>query len=299
VINTNTGRSDRPIHPSRRIAEASPPVRHTAVGRRAGAQRLSLLVACVVAAFALAASAPAADAKTSRPRPTVVLVHGAFADSSSWNGVIARLRRAGYPVMAPANPLRGIPYDAAYLASVVKTITGPVELVAHSYGGAVIGQAAAALPNVKALVFVDAFALDVGESPNSAGAGYTNVLLPSALLTRPFPLPDGQTGTEVYVEPSKFHAVMGADLPERTTALLAATQRPIASSAFSDTATAAAWKTIPSTFIIGRQDRAIDPDELRFMAHRAHGRTVEINASHLGLISRAATVARVIRQAAH
>jgi pimeloyl-ACP methyl ester carboxylesterase len=269
--------------------------------RRIGPQRLMrrlILGACAIAVLALTAAAPTAGAQATPRRPTVVLVHGAFADASSWNGVIARLRRAGLPVIAPANPLRGIASDAAYVAGVIKTIPGPVVLVGHSYGGAVIGQAAAGLPNVKALVFVDAFALDVGETSQTAGAKFTNVLLPKALLTRPFPLPNGQTGTDVYVQPSRFHAVMGADLPARTTSLLAATQRPIAQSAFGEKPTAAAWRTIPSTFVIGRQDRAIDPAELRFMARRAHGRTIEINASHLGLISHAPAVTRVIRSVA-
>jgi pimeloyl-ACP methyl ester carboxylesterase len=260
--------------------------------------RRLVVVTFALAALALPAGAQAGARKATGHPPTIVLVHGAFADASSWNGVVAPLQRAGYTVIAPANPLRGIVYDATYTASVVKTITGPVVLVGHSYGGAVIGQAAADLPNVKALVFVDAFALDVGEDTGTAGADFPAPLLSSSLLTRPFALPGGQTGTDVYVDPSRFHAAMGADLPKRTTRLLAATQRPIAQSAFSEKPTAAAWKTIPSTFIIGRQDRAIDPGELRFMAQRAHGRTIEINSSHLSLISHAGVVASVIRDTA-
>ncbi len=266
---------------------------------RSATRLIRPLIAATAIVLALAMSATAApEARTSPSRPTVVLVHGAFADASSWNGVLAHLQRAGYPLIAPANPLRGIAYDAAYLAGLVKSINGPVVLVAHSYGGAVIGQAAAGLPNVKALVFVDAFAFDVGEDAQSAGAKFTNVLLPDALLTRPYATPDGRTGTEVYVQPSRFRAVMGADLPEKTTAALAATQRPIDASAFTEKVTAAAWRTLPSTFVIGREDRAIDPDELRFMARRAHGRVIEIDASHLGLISHAGAVANAIRRAA-
>jgi len=146
--------------------------------------------------------------------------------------VIVRLQRARYPVIAPANPLRGLAYDAAYIASVVKTIKGPVVLVGHSYAGAVIGQAAAHLRNIRTLVFVDGFALNVGESAQSAGARFTNDLLGTALLTRRFPLRDGRTGTDVYIKPSRYHAVMGADLPTDTTALLAATQRPAAQATF-------------------------------------------------------------------
>jgi pimeloyl-ACP methyl ester carboxylesterase len=252
-----------------------------------------------IAALALTATnSVAAPAKKHSAKPTVVLVHGAFADASTWNGVIARLQRDGYPVIAPANPLRGIGYDATYLESVVKTFPGPVVLVGHSYGGAVIGQAGASLPNVKSLVFVDAFALDAGEPAGSIGQRFPNNDLGPALYTRPYTLPGGQTGTDVYVQPDNFHAVIGADVPETATTLAAAAQRPIDQSAFVVPPTAAAWKTIPSWFVIGRQDRAIDPAGLRFMAQRAHGHITEINASHLGLISHANTVADVIERAA-
>jgi pimeloyl-ACP methyl ester carboxylesterase len=262
-------------------------------------RRRIVLVAIGLVALALTATnSLAAPTKTRSPKPTVVLVHGAFADASTWNGVIARLHHDGYPVIAPANPLRGISTDATYLASVIKTIPGPVVLVGHSYGGAVIGQAAAGLPNVKSLVFVDAFALEVGEPAGSIGQRFPNNDLGSALYTRPYPLPGGQTGTDVYVQPSLFHAVIGADVPKAATDLAAAAQRPIDQSAFVVPPTAAAWKTIPSWFVIGTQDRAIDPAGLRFMAERAHGHVTEINASHLGLISHAGKVTQVIESAA-
>src|SRR4051812_3598269 len=209
-------------------------------------RRVALGAVAVAALAMTATNTVAAPTNTRQPKPTVVLVHGAFADASTWNGVIDRLQRDGYPVIAPANPLRGIAADATYLASVVKTIPGPVVLVGHSYGGAVIGQAAADLPNVKSLVFVDAFALDVGETPGSIGDRFPNNLLGTALFTRPYALPGGQTGTDVYVQPSRFHPVMGADLPEHAIALAAATQRPVDQSAFGVAPTAAAWKTIPS-----------------------------------------------------
>jgi len=236
----------------------------------------------------------AAPTKTRQAKPTVVLVHGAFADASTWNGVIGRLQRDGYPVIAPANPLRGIQPDADYLTSVVKTISGPVVLVGHSYGGAVIGQAGASLPNIKSLVFVDAFALEPGEPAGSIGQRFPNNDLGPALYTRPSV--DG--GTDVYVQPDKFRAVIGADLPASAINVAAAAQRPIDQSAFVVPPTAAAWKTLPSWFVIGRQDRAIDPAGLRFMAKRAHGKITEINASHLGLISHADTVTQVIERAA-
>jgi pimeloyl-ACP methyl ester carboxylesterase len=254
-----------------------------------------------VAGAALAATATnslAASPTVRQPKPTVVLVHGAFADASTWNGVIDRLQRDGYPVIAPANPLRGISYDATYLNSFVKTIPGPVVLVGHSYGGAVIGQAGAGLPNVKSLVFVDAFALEVGEPAGAIGQRFPNNLLGPALVARPYALPNGQTGTDLYVDPSQFRAVIGADVPQHSIDLAAAAQRPVDQAAFVEPPTAAAWKTLPSWFVIGRQDRAIDPAGMKFMAHRAHGHITEINASHLGLISRAGTVADVIERAA-
>jgi pimeloyl-ACP methyl ester carboxylesterase len=256
-------------------------------------RRIAIAAVAVAALVLTTTNTVAAPAKTRQAKPTVVLVHGAFADASTWSGVVDRLQRDGYPVIAPANPLRGIATDANYLAGVVKTIPGPVVLVGHSYGGAVIGQAGASLNNVKSLVFVDAFALDAGEPAGSIGQRFPDNDLGSALLTRP-----SVDGTDVYVDPDRFRAVIGADLPERAIAVAAASQRPIDQSAFVVPPTAAAWKTIPSWFVIGRQDRAIDPAGLRFMAKRAHGRITEIDASHLGLISHAGTVAQVIERAA-
>ena len=262
-------------------------------------RRRIVLWLAAITVLALTATNTFAQPNPTRPsKPTVVLVHGAFADASTWNRVIDRLQRDGYPVIAPANPLRGIASDATYLASVIKTIPGPVVLVGHSYGGAVIGQAAAGLPNVKSLVFVDAFALDVGEPAGSIGQRFPDNDLGPALYARPYTLAGGQTGTDLYVQPDRFHAVIGADVPEDATTLAAAAQRPVDQSAFVEPPTAAAWKTIPSWFVIGRQDRAIDPAALRFMAKRAHGHVTEINASHLGLISRAGTVAGEIERAA-
>jgi pimeloyl-ACP methyl ester carboxylesterase len=257
-------------------------------------RRIAIAAVAVAALAASATATLAAPTKTPQNKPTVVLVHGAFADASTWNGVIDRLQRDGYPVIAPANPLRGIIPDADYVASVVKTIPGPVVLAGHSYGGAVIGQAAAGLPNVKSLVFVDAFALDVGEPAGSIGERFPDNDLGPALLTRP----SVNGGTDIYVQPDRFRAVIGADLPKRAIDVAAAAQRPIDQSAFVVPPTAAAWNTIPSWFVIGRQDRAIDPAGLRFMARRAHGRVTEINASHLGLISHSGTVAQVIERAA-
>src|SRR5689334_14718443 len=211
------------------------------MNKKPSLRRRIAIAAVAVAALALTATntVAAPTAKARQAKPTVVLVHGAFADASTWNGVIDRLQRDGYPVIAPANPLRGLSSDATYLTSVLKTIPGPVVLVGHSYGGAVIGQAAAGLPNVKSLVFVDAFALDVGEPAGAIGQRFPNNDLGPALYTRPYTLPGGQTGTDVYVQPSQFHAVIGADVPESATTLAAAAQRPVDQSAFAVAPTAA------------------------------------------------------------
>ena len=248
-----------------------------------------------IAAAVLGAAAPAAAAPPPA-KPTIVLVHGAFADGSSWNGVIADLQRDGYTVIAAANPLRGIASDATYVASVVKSVHGPVVLVGHSYGGAVISQAGAAAGNVKSLVYVDGFALDVGESIGETGARFPAIPLGAALISAP--LPDG--GQDIYVRPDQFGVVFAPDLPPASVQLAAAEQRPVAAVAFSEKPTAAAWKTLPSWFVYGSADLAIHPAELAFMAERAHSRkTVVIpGGSHVTLLSHPHEVASLIEEAA-
>ncbi|MFD7447156.1 alpha/beta fold hydrolase [Streptomyces sp. NPDC059909] len=270
-----------------------PTRKHTAV----------LAAAAGVAALTLTATAPANAAKAThhpvQKKPTVVLVHGAFADASSWNGVIKRLQHDGYPVVAPANPLRGLANDSDYLHSFLKSVPGPVVLVGHSYGGSVISQAAADAPNVKALVYIAAFAPEKGETPAELGEKFPGAELSSALNAVPFPLPGGGTGTDLYVKADKFHDVFAADVPKSLTDLAAATQRPVAASVFGDKPTEAAWKTIPSWDLITTQDKAIVPDAQRFMAERAHAHTVEINSSHAVTFSHPGAVTRLIEQAAH
>jgi pimeloyl-ACP methyl ester carboxylesterase len=254
--------------------------------------RSAILAALAVAVLGLAASAAAAPAD----KPTIVLVHGAFADSSSWNGVIADLQRDGYQVVAAANPLRGIASDGAYVASVVKALPGPVVLVGHSYGGAVISQAGAAPGNVKALVYVDAFTLDAGESAGELGAKFPAIPLAGALTA--VPLPDG--GQDLYVKPDQFGVVFAPDVPPAAVRLAAAEQRPLVASALSEKPTAAAWKTIPSWFVYGSADQAIHPAELAFMAERAHSRKTVVvpGGSHVTLISHPHEVAALIEDAA-
>jgi len=251
--------------------------------------RLSLVLCA--AALALATPAAAAPAK-----PTIVLVHGAFADSSSWNGVIADLERDGYTVVAAPNPLRGIASDAAYVGAVLKTVKGPVVLVGHSYGGAVISQAGASAGNVKALVYVDAFSLDVGESVGALGEKFPGAALGAALA--PIPLPDGSA--DLYIRPDQFGPVFAPDIPAAAAKLGAAGQRPVNQAAFGEKPTAAAWKTLPSWHIYGSKDQAITPAAMAFMAERAHAKKTVVvpGGSHVTMVSHPDEVAKLIETAA-
>ncbi|MGJ7416935.1 alpha/beta fold hydrolase [Streptomyces cinereoruber] len=262
---------------------------------RAGTTVL-LLTATALAAGPAAAGGPAAGGGSGE-KPTVVLVHGAFADASGWDDVTGRLQRDGYEVVAPANPLRGLGNDSTYLASVLRSIEGPIVLVGHSYGGAVISGAAAGNPRVKALVYVAAFMPDKGESLAELSAKFSGSELDPAL--RPVPYTDATgSGTDLYIRNDRFHDVFAADLPRERTRVMAAAQRPAAAAGFAEKATAAAWKTIPSWFLVARQDKAIAPDLERFEARRAKSRTVEIDSSHVAMMSHPDAVARLIRQAA-
>jgi pimeloyl-ACP methyl ester carboxylesterase len=239
------------------------------------------------------ASAPAAA------KPTIVLVHGAWADSSSWNGVIERLQALGYTVDAPPNPLSGVSSDSAYLSDFLSTISGPIILVGHSYGGFVITNAATGNPQVKALVYDDAFipaAGDTAESLSTAMPG--SCLTPSALNFVPYPgAPSGDA--EVYVNQSVFPGCFANGLPARKGAALAAEQQPPVASILSDTLTnAPAWQTIPSWDIIGTADHVIPPAEQVVMAKRAGSHVTEIRAPHLSMISDPGAVTGVILNAA-
>ncbi|MEU1090781.1 alpha/beta fold hydrolase [Streptomyces sp. NPDC005576] len=249
---------------------------------------------------AAAAGSASADGTTktsstrSAPRPTVVLVHGAFADSSSWDGVTSRLERQGYPVLGVANPLRGLSSDSAYVSSVLDSIPGPVILVGHSYGGAVITDAAVGHSNVKALVYVAAFAPGEGETGLSILDTYPGSGLPAALTVRAFP-----GGQDAYVDPADFRHIFAADVPAGKARLMAAGQRPASLAAFAEPSTTPAWKTIPSWFLVAGADQAIPPAAEKAMADRAGSHTEVVRgASHAVLVSHPDTTARLIESAA-
>ncbi|MFC6085825.1 alpha/beta fold hydrolase [Sphaerisporangium aureirubrum] len=230
--------------------------------------------------------------------PTVVLVHGAFTDASSWAGVITELQATGIPVTAVANPLRGLATDAGYLAGVVAEIDGPVLLVGHSYGGVVITQAGARAGNVAGLVYVAAFALEEGESVLDVTGRFPGTLLGPALRPSTFRTGDAEEAVELYLRTGRFGAVFAADLPEPFTSAAAAAQRPIAAAAFEESSPGASWKTLPSWYVVATADQAVHPAAQRFMARRAGSDTVEVDGSHAVALSRPAAVAAHIRRAA-
>ncbi|MFJ8477555.1 alpha/beta fold hydrolase [Kitasatospora sp. NPDC094011] len=256
------------------------------------------LAACAVAATVSPALAAVAGGPTGGGgKPTVVLIHGAFADASGWNDVAERLTADGYPVVAPPNELRGVANDAAYVASVLKSISGPIVLAGHSYGGAVISQAAAGIANVKALVYLAALMPDVGESPAELSAKFAGSELGTALNPVPY-TEHGGSGTDLYLKNDKFRDIFAADLPEAQTRTMATEQRPLAQAGFGEKLTAAAWHDIPSWFLVSRQDKAIAPELERFEAKRGKSHTVEIDSSHVAMMSHPDVVAQLIREAA-
>jgi len=231
--------------------------------------------------------------------PTIMLVHGAFADASSWNGVIERLQQQGYTVVAPPNPLRGVAADSAYIASALSQIDSPILLVGHSYGGAVISNAATDAPNVVGLVFVAAFAPDEGERLGEVSNDSKDSVLNSALVRRQYPTGgDGGTAVEFAIDPARIREAFAADLSEETAALLAATQRPIAEAAFSDVSGPAAWRRLPSWAVVATGDKAAGADLVRSMAQRAGADIVEAEGSHVIMVSQPQLVTDVIVKAA-
>lgn len=254
----------------------------------------SVIVGCVFSSLFVSAQAAGESSAT---KPTVVLVHGAFAGSSSWNGVVTDLEAKGYKTIAAANPLRSVKYDADYVSALLKSIKGPVVLVGHSYGGPVISSAANGNPNVKALVYVTAFAPDKGESALDLSNKFPGSTL-GAALAPPVPLPGG--GQDLYIQQDKLHEQFAADLPAAQARDMAATQRPVTQAALAEPAGDPAWKTIPSWFIYGTADKNIPAAANEFMAKRAQARKAIVvrGASHVVMLSHPKEVARLIEEAA-
>ncbi|MET8586055.1 alpha/beta hydrolase [Streptomyces collinus] len=229
--------------------------------------------------------------------PTVVLVHGAFADATSWSGVIEELQREGIPVVAPPNPLRGLASDAAYIASVAAQIDGPVVLVGHSYGGALI-TVAGVTENVVGLVYVAAYVLEQGESLGELQGRFPLSPLVGSLKQWTYPVPGGEDAVEVTIAADAFPSVFAADVDPEVTKVLAVAQRPLAAAAFDETASAAAWRTRPSWALVAGADEAINPEVERFGAQRAGATVVELpGASHAVAVSQPKEVAALIRDA--
>ena len=248
---------------------------------------MSKLISTLIAASALAASSASTPATVAKP--TIVLVHGAFADALGWQKLIPILLHDGYQVTAVEIPLESLDGDIATTKRALDLQTGPVVLVGHSYGGAVITGAAAGNPKVKALVYLAAIAPDVGETVDAYLDKYPTLLGPALK-------PD--SAGFLTVDPDKFHAVFAADLSAGEAAVAAATQKPINGAAFKGQVHQAAWKTIPSWYAVSKQDHALNPDLERFYADRMHAQTVEIDASHVAFLSHPQEVARLIEQAA-
>lgn len=260
-----------------------------------------LVPAVMAGSLAPARAQGAASADT--PRPTVVLVHGAFADASGWSAVVRILQAAGYPVIAPADPLRGLTADADHIRSVVATIPGPVILVGHSYGGAVITNAARGAANVVGLVYIAAFIPDEGTSVATSydpQAHPGSLLTPDALVVRPTanPVAPGGQDADLYIRPDLFRAIFAADQNRDTAAVMAATQRPLSAFAFTEPSGAPAWGHLPSWALITVADRAISPGGQRFMAARAGAEVSTVTSAHDVMVSHPEAVVRVIRKAA-
>ena len=239
-------------------------------------------------------------------KPSIVLVHGAWADGSSWSGVIGILQDQGFTVYAPPNPLRGLASDSAYLTSFLQGITGPIILVGHSYGGAVITNAATGNPNVKALVYVDAFVPDQGESllqlvsvpPPSGQPGSCLGGNPSQVFNF-VNYPGAAAGDfDLYIKQGVFPSCFANDLPVDKAAVLASTQRPAVLSILPAVSGIPAWKTIPSWYLLGTLDKVIPPWAQLFMAQRAHAQIVEVKAAHPAMISHPEAAADLIERAA-
>jgi glyoxylase-like metal-dependent hydrolase (beta-lactamase superfamily II) len=276
-------------------------------GRSDGTTRLSANQPRSAPATGIDAGSPSVTSSRTRKRvsmsdatsssPTVVLVHGAFADASGFASVIGELEADGISVRAWANPLRGLSADAAGLQAFVGAIPGPVVLVGHSYGGAVVTQASAGLQNVQSLVYLAAFGLDEGESGLTVQADFPATLLASNARPSSYDAPGAVGGPDLFIDHDLFRETFCADIPVGVASVLAASQRPLAAAALGEPCTASGWKNIPSWFLISDQDGAIHPDVQRFMAERMKATTETIQASHVAFMSQPVTVAGFIKKA--
>jgi pimeloyl-ACP methyl ester carboxylesterase len=281
------------------------------ITRMAGRARLrvvgaasALAVAGVLIPVSQMASAQTTAATVAHgPKPTIVLEHGAWADSSSWNGVVSRLQHAGYTVDVPPNPLMGLTVDPAYLASYLSTISGPIILVGHSYGGAVITNAATGNKHVKALVFVDAFlpaqGETIGQLVGSKPGSCVAVADPTTIFNL-VPIPGAPAGdVDAYLKQSVFPNCVANGLPRSEQRVLAATQRPLATIILGQKSGVPAWKTIPSWAVVGTADHTIPPAIQLAMARRAHAHITKVHAPHVSMISNPGVVTKVILKAIH
>jgi pimeloyl-ACP methyl ester carboxylesterase len=267
----------------------------------------TLVVALGLSAFALSLPDTSASAQSEKlawsgPKPTIVLIHGAWADSLSWSKVIERLQSDGYSVIAAPNPLSGLQQDSQSVSDLLQTIQGPIVVVGHSYGGAVMTNAAYGNPNVKALVDVDGFLPAQGESVfqlTGAMPGSCLTAQPQSDIFNAVPVPGAAAGDDdLYVKPSVFDSCFANDLSPRQAALAEAAQRPLLASAGTDVSGPPAWKTIPTWDVVGTIDKVIPPAEQLFMAHRANAHITEVRAGHLSMVSQPGVVTSVIEQAA-
>jgi pimeloyl-ACP methyl ester carboxylesterase len=229
--------------------------------------------------------------------PTIVLVHGAWADATGFDPELRALRDRGYTVIGFANPLRDIPGDARYLAEFLGTLTGPIVLVGHSYGGIVISNAATGNDQVQALVYLNGWATDEGETQQELLERFEGSLVGPAIRPVPFTNPDGSEGTDLYLAPEAFHEAFAADVDAETAAVMAAAQRPFGAAAFGGPSGPPAWKTLPCWYLLGTEDKAIPPALQRFMAERANATIVEVAASHVSFVSQPEAATQLILQA--
>jgi pimeloyl-ACP methyl ester carboxylesterase len=281
------------------LTKKRPGLRVTVIAAALAAAAVAVPAGQAAFASPVAHTAAVSTAKTAA-KPSIVLVHGAWGDSSSWAGVVSRLQADGYTVYVPPNPLEGLPYDSASIRDFLRTISGPIILVGHSYGGAVITNAATGDKNVKALVYVDAFAPNKGQTIGQLVSAVPGSCVTDDANLSLVPYPGAPKGAEdAYIKQSAFASCMANGLPAGEAKQLAAVQRPLTTAALTEPSGVPAWKTTPSWAIVGTADHAIPPAEQLAMARAAHAHITEIKAPHLSMVSDPGVVTTVILRAVH